>query len=80
MLQELDGEPVDKHLLELLPPAILHDIELNYQDPGVPVTFRNIVYRLLALKRDQHVSAVLALQSVDDMLELHSFLVKNYSK
>ncbi len=56
-----------------VPPAILHDIVLNYQDPGAPVTFRNIVYRLLALKRDRHVSAVLSSQSADDSLLYHHY-------
>ena len=65
---------MDQSLLDLVPPAILHDIVLNYQDEGTDVTFRNIVYRLLALKRNQHVSATLASHSADDMLELHGFL------
>ena len=72
--QRLGPETVSEDLLAKIPPAILNDIKLNYQDPGVPVTFRNILYRLLAIRRDQHVSAVLSSSSADDMLELHSFL------
>jgi hypothetical protein len=75
--QSLGSEALDASQLSKVPPATLRDIQVNYQDKGAPVTFRNVMYRLRALRRDQHVSAVLASRSADEMLELHRFLFEH---
>jgi hypothetical protein len=77
---QLGDETISDELLSNVPSATLRDIMLNYQDPGTSVTFRNIIYRLRALRRDQHVSAVLASRNLDEMLGLHRFLFEHYPK
>ncbi len=57
-----------------MPISVRRDIDANYKDEGTRISFRNILYRMVALRRDQHLNTAKNDRRVAMIIALHSFL------
>ena len=70
----LGKDTLNDEQLSAMPVSVKRDIEANYKDEDAKMCFRNILYRMVALRRDQHLNTALNDRRVAIITELHSFL------
>ena len=73
-VHDLGKDTLNDEQLKAMPVSVKRDIEANYKDADAKMCFRNILYRMVALRRDQHLNTALNDRRVAIITDLHSFL------